>query len=82
MADRRRVPLTLELIQYSSNVTWVTSLSRRFHCKQSAKCRQNFEFLQLASIASYMVAGACAEKIAGMGPNWKSSEISSAFPCI
>ena len=26
--------------------------------------------------------GACAEKIAGMGPNWKSSEISSVFPCI
>ena len=31
---------------------------------------------------SYRIAGPCAEKIAGIGPNWKSSEISSAFPCI
>jgi len=27
------------------------------------------------------IRGVCRKKIAGMGTNWKSSEISSVFPC-
>jgi len=55
----------------------------RFSCNQAPDLQRGFEQeSRFISVTESVPPGACAEKIAGMGPNWKSSEISSAFPCI